>query len=61
LLRFVASDGQLVLDSTRTLPGRGAWVHPDAACVAKAVRSRAFSRALRAPAALDLTAVEAIG
>lgn len=31
----VDPDGQLVVDYRAKLPGRGAWVHPDAACVAK--------------------------
>jgi predicted RNA-binding protein YlxR (DUF448 family) len=33
----------------RSRPGRGAWLHPDPACLAEAVRRRAFTRALRAP------------
>lgn len=33
----------------RSLPGRGAWLHPDPACLETAVKRRAFSRALRAP------------
>ena len=37
----------LVVDADRRLPGRGAWIHPDATCVERARRSRAFARALR--------------
>jgi predicted RNA-binding protein YlxR (DUF448 family) len=57
LLRFVAvADGEkvsLVADPTRRLPGRGAHVHPDPACVALAERRRAFGRALRVAGVLD--------
>ncbi len=34
--------------------GRGAWVHPGAGCIGKAIRRRAFARAFRtAEAAVD--------
>jgi len=44
-----AGDGQLRLvpDPVRRMPGRGAHVHPDPACLALAVRRQAFRRALR--------------
>ena len=57
LLRVVVRDGAAVPDVRRVLPGRGAHVHPDAACLALAERRRAFARALRVPGPLDLTAV----
>ena len=47
LLRVVARDGRVVPDQSASLPGRGAWVHPTAACVEAAVKRRAFGRALR--------------
>ncbi|NGM11808.1 YlxR family protein [Verrucosispora sp. CWR15] len=51
LLRIVAigdeADVSLRPDPARTLPGRGANMHPDPACFAQAVRRRAFGRALR--------------
>ncbi|SEF32564.1 hypothetical protein SAMN05421837_106325 [Amycolatopsis pretoriensis] len=53
LLRVVAVAGRVVVDERRRLPGRGAWLHPDPDCLAKAERRRAFPRALRAPGALD--------
>lgn len=53
LLRVVAVDGQVVVDAQRRLPGRGAWLHPDPDCLAKAERRRAFPRALKVPGALD--------
>lgn len=43
----------VVPDPHRRMPGRGAWLHPDPACVELAVRRRAFGRALRASGALD--------
>ena len=56
LLRVVVHDGAVVPDVRRLLPGRGASVHPTDACVSQAVRRRAFSRALRQPAA-DVSAL----
>ena len=57
LLRFVAvgaGDGlRLQPDPGRVLPGRGAHLHPDLACVALAERRRAFGRALRLTGVLD--------
>ncbi|MFC7550204.1 YlxR family protein [Plantactinospora sp. GCM10030261] len=40
-------------DPGRRLPGRGAHVHPDPACLALAQRRRAFGRALRVGGQLD--------
>ncbi|WP_245612657.1 YlxR family protein [Actinotalea ferrariae] len=43
-----ADEGDLaVVDVRRSLPGRGAWVHPDLQCLELAERRRAFPRALR--------------
>lgn len=53
LLRVVAVDGSVVPDPARRLPGRGASVHRDPACLALAERRRAFVRALRVDGALD--------
>lgn len=52
LLRVVAGSGAdgrtaVVPDPDRTAPGRGAHLHPTAACFDSAVRRRAFARALR--------------
>ena len=50
LVRLVLVERQLVVPVGRTRPpGRGAWLHPAAACVAAAARTRAFDRAFRAP------------
>jgi len=56
-LRVVVVDGNLVPDPRRRLPGRGASVHPDTACLDLADRRRAFSRALRVAGPLESTAV----
>ncbi|MBW8826723.1 MAG: YlxR family protein [Acidobacteria bacterium] len=46
LLRVIRrSDG--TLEVGRTLPGRGAWLCPDEACLGLALRRRALERALR--------------
>ncbi|MER5640945.1 YlxR family protein [Kitasatospora sp. NPDC002227] len=47
LLRVVAVEGECVPDSRGALPGRGAHLHPDLACLDLAVRRRAFPRAFR--------------
>jgi predicted RNA-binding protein YlxR (DUF448 family) len=52
LLRVVAAstgNGQyaVAVDTTRSRPGRGAWLHPDGRCLSAAIRRRAFGRALR--------------
>lgn len=43
----------LVADPRHRLPGRGAYLHVDPACFAKAERRRAFGRALRVAGVLD--------
>lgn len=51
LVRLVRSpDGAAVVDLKGSLPGRGAWVHPTAACVgAVDADARALSRAFKEP------------
>ncbi len=47
LLRVVRSpEGEVALDSRGKLPGRGAYVCPNADCFRKAAKSRALDRAL---------------
>ncbi|MDM4763505.1 YlxR family protein [Galbitalea sp. SE-J8] len=53
LLRIVVSGDAIVPDTSGTAPGRGAWVHPTRDCVQRAIRRRAFGRALRTDAVLD--------
>jgi len=48
LLRVVADGSAVRVDPRRRAAGRGAYVHPDPACLAAAVKRRAFGRALRA-------------
>ncbi|MFI0086132.1 YlxR family protein [Streptomyces bobili] len=57
LLRTVAIKDACVPDPRGTLPGRGAYVHPALVCLDQAIRRRAFTRALRAPGALDTKAL----
>jgi uncharacterized protein len=51
LVRLVAAEGELIPDLGARLPGRGAYLHPSLACLERAQRRKAFSRALRLPAA----------
>ena len=57
LVRVVVVEGVLVPDPRARLAGRGAWLHPDPACLDLAVRRRAFPRALRSEVAPDVAAV----
>jgi predicted RNA-binding protein YlxR (DUF448 family) len=47
LLRLTAAEGRVVPDVGRRLGGRGAWLHRDVACLAQAIRRKAFGRVLR--------------
>ncbi|MCV0333355.1 MULTISPECIES: YlxR family protein [unclassified Microbacterium] len=58
LLRVVAQNDTLIPDERAVLPGRGAWVHPTAECMAAALRRRAFGRALRVTTQLDTRTFE---
>ncbi len=60
LIRVVASAGELLPDPTRRKPGRGAYVHPDASCLERATRRRAFTRALRVDGVLDPAPLQAL-
>lgn len=63
LLRVVAvvdaGTVRLMVDPRHRLPGRGAYLHVDPACLAQAERRRAFGRALRVAGVLDTGAVTA--
>jgi len=58
LVRVVLIDGRATVDDTASLPGRGAWLHPDGHCLSQAMKRRAIGRALRAPEA-DVSALAA--
>lgn len=47
LQRWVLVDGVPTPDPLKRLPGRGAWLHDDAACRALAEKRQAFRRAFR--------------
>ncbi|WP_081998678.1 YlxR family protein [Sinomonas humi] len=56
LVRDPEDPQRVVVDPRRRLPGRGAWLHPDRACLTQAVKRRAFSRAFRG--AVEYAAVD---
>ncbi|MCW4353894.1 YlxR family protein [Hoyosella sp. YIM 151337] len=65
LLRVVAQQSDssritLLPDPRRRMPGRGAWLHRDPACLAQAEKRRAFARALRVSGEVDASAVASI-
>ena len=62
LLRVVAvsngnGDFAAIVDTARSLPGRGAWLHPTTQCAQQAIRRRAFTKALRIAGSPDTSAV----
>jgi predicted RNA-binding protein YlxR (DUF448 family) len=55
LIRLVRSaDGTVQIDSTGKKPGRGAYIHASAECLANAVKGRKFDRALRTAVPADV-------
>jgi predicted RNA-binding protein YlxR (DUF448 family) len=48
LVRLRTEGERVIVDRART-GGRGAWLHADGVCLDRAVRRRAFGRALRRP------------
>ena len=55
LLRLVVIEDSVVPDPQGRLPGRGASLHPDQACLELAERRRAFPRAFRRVGSLDMS------
>jgi uncharacterized protein len=50
---------EIVPDPSRRMPGRGAHLHFDPACLAQALRRRAFGRALRVAGIIEMGLVTA--
>jgi uncharacterized protein len=46
-MRLVVRDGTIVVDARRRLPGRGAYVCPEPACVSRSLRPVGLTRRLR--------------
>ena len=60
LVRCVARDNRVIVDWKAREAGRGAWVHPRRECIESSQSKRAWSRALKQSASLDLTALAEI-
>jgi predicted RNA-binding protein YlxR (DUF448 family) len=58
LVRLALVEGRVAVDRVRR-GGRGAWIHPDEACLEKAVRRKAFGRAFRGQVAAEPGALRA--
>ncbi len=57
LIRVVRSpEGELSIDFKGKKPGRGAYVCPDAACLAKAKKTKAIERAFDTPVSEEVYA-----
>ncbi len=56
LVRLRSDGGRVVIDRERK-GGRGAWLHPSAACLEAALRRRSIGRALRTDARADPAAL----
>ncbi len=56
LVRLRNEGGRVIVDRKRQ-GGRGAWLHPSAACLEAALRRRAFARALRSSVVADAAAL----
>ena len=55
LVRLVVCSGEVLVDVSATLPGRGAWVHPTTRCAETAVARKAIARGLHTDGALGTT------
>ena len=60
LIRVVVRENQVVLDSSGTSPGRGAYLHPVPDCVGTAVLRKMLPKALKARSDVGVTAVQAL-
>ena len=53
LLRVVSKSNVFAFDPNKTMPGRGAWIHPSSDCLNLAIQRNAFGRALRLSKQID--------
>ncbi|WP_051130743.1 YlxR family protein [Nesterenkonia alba] len=47
VVRFALDGDEVRLDAGRSMPGRGAWLHPERECFETALKRKAFHRAFR--------------
>lgn len=60
LLRVVLHDLEVVVDSSATMPGRGAWVHPTESCISAAIKRGGFARSFRRGGQFDTAGLSAL-
>lgn len=60
MIRIVLSNGQVVPDLAKTLPGRGAYLHQQPECIKTAIDRRLFTRALRVKVAFGTLPIDAL-
>ena len=57
LLRVIVVNGSIEPDPKAQKLGRGAWLHPNSACLKLAIERKAFSRAFRFAGEIQVTAL----
>jgi predicted RNA-binding protein YlxR (DUF448 family) len=53
LIRIANFQGNLSVDSEKSMPGRGSWLHKKTKCLETAVERKAFVRAFRGKVELE--------
>lgn len=54
MLRFVRVEGNVILDESQKLNGRGVWVHSNSECVKKLIKKRMLDYAFKTKVSDDV-------
>ena len=57
LIRLVSKNETLIVDDSKVLPGRGAWLHGNRECLKLALERKAFGRSLNQAITADADAL----